>query len=150
MARVSFIPNRRNSFDVKQSKQDYAVKVKSIRADMDGIFSLDEKGIQIFPRSYGRSRRGIRACSTREAIRSEDYFIEGVISSDRLCFLEIMNRPYNSEPFVEFLVKLIEFVNGNNVTGAHLIMDNVASNEAIGQFLRIDMRKYFFLLIHLS
>lgn len=130
MKRVSIFPVRRNSPEVKQARYDYAVKFNSIREDMNKIFFLDETGIQVFARkNYGRSPRGMRACSTRGAIRSKNYSIEAVISSDRLYFFEIMNQPYNSEHFVDFLVKFIGILSENNVTGAHLIMDNVAFHK---------------------
>ena len=131
LKRITPIPERRNSSDVKQIRYDYAMKFNSIRGDMQKIFFLDETGIQVFSRrNYGRAPRGMRACNVRGAIRSRNYSIEAVISIDKLYFFEIMNRPYNSEHFLEFLVKFLDVLEQNNVSGAHLIMDNVAFHRA--------------------
>ena len=133
--RVSLVPERRNTQDVIEKRCEFANWYLTVMHQREKIFYLDETGIQVFSRrNYGRSQKGTRANRSVTAIRSRNHSISAAMCSSSLYFFEVQDRPYSADHYNDFLVKFLDFLDRNEISGAILIMDNVPFHK--GQQIR--------------
>ena len=52
------------------------------------------------------------------------------MNANSLYLFTIQDKPYNCEHFTEFLTQLIQHFTTDGITGAHIVMDNVAFHHS--------------------
>ena len=123
---VTQVPERRNNPDVIEGRYSYAMTNTGLIPERQRIVFIDQMGLQVTSRAkYGHSVKGTKAHKSVPAIRSRTYSVCAAMMEDSLYFFQIQNVAYNSEHYIGFLVQLFNHFAIDNITGAHLIMDNV-------------------------
>ena len=126
MKRTKPIPERRNCVKTIEDRFIYAANIYRYRNSGRPMFFLDEFGISVSTRpSYGRSPLGQPAYKKVASIRSKNFSVEAIMSTEGIYFFEVMNVAHNVEHFEQFLVRVVNFFIRDGIQNAVVVMDNV-------------------------
>lgn len=128
LKRVSLIPERRNSEDVIELRASYAIELLNILSIINEkfLFFVDESGFKVLMRARrGRSLRGSRAVQFVPNLRTRNISLCCTMNKEGIYLYETSTRPYNSDKFCEFIIRLVEKINNDGIQKAVIIMDNV-------------------------
>lgn len=137
--RISFVPERRNTPQIIQTRFEYAIRYNRIMFEREKIFFIDEYGIQVNSRtSYGRSVKNTRATKIKAQLRGRNYSVAAAMNVNSLYLFQIQDRPFNTVHFCEFITTLINHLHNDNIQGAFFVMDNVRfhTNEEVVNLIR--------------
>lgn len=124
--RISPIPVRRNSEEVKVARREYALRLMEMDRYRDQIFFLDECGVAVHTRvNYGRSHRGERANLSVRAIRGKNYSVCAAMNWKSLFLYEVREGAYDTTTFIDYVKQFIEFLITEGYEKVYLVMDNV-------------------------
>lgn len=130
--RTSSIPERRNDPATIDLRYEFAVKMVDLIAFRDRWFFLDEIGFNVSMRTkYGWSVKGIRANVSVPQIRSRNFSCCATMSIGGLFYFKVLDRPYNSDFYVEYINDIMMKLKSVSISGAIIIADNVRFHHNI-------------------
>lgn len=146
--RVSLIPERRNCPEVIEKRYVFAMRMLENAHNRHKIFFLDEVGFNFCMRSInGWSQIGTRANVTVPQIRSRNFSCAAVMSRSSLYYFKVLDKPYNTSFFREFILEILQKFYAEQITNTLLVCDNVAfhRNPEIQSLIRANGHETLFL-----
>jgi transposase len=126
---TSTVPERNYDSDTTEMRFHYAENFRDLMNQnlTDKIYYIDEVGFNFsMRRKRGWSLRGHRAIRRIPLIRTRNISVCCAMSKNGTFCYQKQSSPFEKMSFKRFVVTVMAKLNEQNITGAHLVMDNVA------------------------